>query len=319
MMKLRLECDVESKTLIRNLLEINKGGKTYFFYPNDAGLICKIAIEARVDDPEKFYSTITETPDDPVSKATIEIRTDNELFESLESELREFESLLALLYNFKGVNWQSVRHELICETDEERQKATILGVAVGKAFPDEPREINERSLSELISIKDRYSSMIILLAFFREGRNDYIEQKFINAFFNFYFILEGMFGNGKTKNKDVALQFKKSDRLREFTQKAIDEFIKPEPKHLKRINEMLRRRNMTLGVDALIELIVLTRGELHHFTNNPNRPQNTPFSHNEYQTISFITYNLAFSALLFLVVDLNQAATKGSIAATGSS
>jgi hypothetical protein len=63
---------------------------------------------------------------------------------------------------------------------------------------------------------------------------------------------------------------------------------------------------------------VLTRGELHHFTNNPNRPQNTPFNHDEYQTISFITYNLAFSALLFLVVDLNQAATNGPTVATAS-
>jgi hypothetical protein len=58
-----------------------------------------------------------------------------------------------------------------------------------------------RSLSELIDVKDRYSSMIVLIAFFREGKNDYIEQKFINAFFNFYFVLEGMFGNGKTKKQ----------------------------------------------------------------------------------------------------------------------
>jgi hypothetical protein len=129
------------------------------------------------------------------------------MFDSLENELREFESLLALLYNFKSVNWQSVRHELICETEEERQP--ILGVKLGKAFPDEPRQIDEKPLSELIDIKARYSYMTILFAFFREVRNEYIEQKFINAFFNFYFILEGMFGNGKTKNKDDALQFQK--------------------------------------------------------------------------------------------------------------
>src|SRR5437868_5931858 len=147
MMKLRLECDVESKTSIGILLEISKGDRTYFFYPNEAGRLCKIAIEAKADDPEKFYSIITETPDDPISKATIEIRTDDQLFDSLENELREFESLLALLYNFKSVNWLSVRHELICETEEERQKATILGVKLGKAFPDEPRQIDKRALS----------------------------------------------------------------------------------------------------------------------------------------------------------------------------
>lgn len=244
-MRFRLECEVESKTLITDLLEINKGDRTYFFYPNDDGLIGKLAIEARVEDPEKFYSTVTETPEDPVSKATIEIHTDNNLYESIEGEFREFESLLALLYNFKRVNWQSVRHSVICETDEERQKTQVFGLSLGKAFPDEPIKIDKQDLRDLIDIKDRYSSMIIPLAFFREGRNEYIDQKFINAFFNFYFILEGIFGNGKTKNKDVAREFKNSVRLRGFTQKAIDEFIRPEPKHLNRLNEMLSRRHMT--------------------------------------------------------------------------
>ncbi len=286
-MKFSMEYDVISKTLLPGLLEINKDDRTYFFYPNAENLLSKIKIVAKVKDPELFYSKITPTPEDPIAKAHFEIRTDKELFDTLMNEFRDLESLLALQFNLKRIDWQSIKHEVICETEEEKKNTKIYSVAFGQAFPDEPEKANKNSLSDLLDIKNRFSPIIVLLSFYREGKNDYFDLKFINAFFNFYFIIEGMFGNQKTRNNDVLKEFKKSARLREFTQRVIDDFIKPAPKHLDKLNEMLARKNMMLEVDALLELIVLTRGELHHFTNNPNRPQNTPFSRNEFRESDF--------------------------------
>ena len=89
----------------------------------------------------------------------------------------------------------------------------------------------------------------------------------------------------------------------------IDEHINVSPGHHAKLTKMLKQRNMSLGVDAILELIVKTRGDLHHFTGNPNKPvQGTPFNHREFRTISFIVMGLALHSILFRVVEINQKA-----------
>ena len=53
------------------------------------------------------------------------------------------------------------------------------------------------------------------MSFWREGSNDFEEGHFINAFYNFYFVLEGMYADGKFKTDPVVAEFKKSAELRQ--------------------------------------------------------------------------------------------------------
>lgn len=112
---------------------------------------------------------------------------------------------------------------------------------------------------DLIKNKHKFSSLINPLAFFREGVNDFKTFRYINSFFNFYFVLEGLYGNGKTKNKDVAREF--ADSI-EFNNIIISEIerLKQEPEHWTKLNEMCRVRSKKINAKGIIHLLVLTRG-----------------------------------------------------------
>jgi hypothetical protein len=60
------------------------------------------------------------------------------------------------------------------------------------------------------------------LSFFRHGRIAYGERKYIEAIYQFYFMFETMFGNGKTGRKTIQDQFRKSIELRS----AAEDFLK---------------------------------------------------------------------------------------------
>ncbi|NVM03924.1 MAG: hypothetical protein HWN67_16450, partial [Candidatus Helarchaeota archaeon] len=122
--------------------------------------------------------------------------------------------------------------------------------------------------------------------------------------FNFYFILEGLYGNRKTKNKAVEHEFKNSNEFQEIVKWIIEELNKA-PKHLEKINQMLKRRNKNLNVEGIIHLIVSTRGDLHHFVNNPNKPQGTPFNHKEFTSIAWVAQGLAVRAILQKILEIN--------------
>lgn len=271
-MKLKISYEVQSKTALPKEIEIAREDRVFTFHIDDNKFLSKITIVVEVNDPTRFYSVITETPHE-FSKAHFQVKGDRDLYDSVIKDFQDLESLLSLSFNVKGIDWNAETYAVICETPEEKAKARIYGFEVRGGFPDESVEVTEEQFKETIERKDRLSQLTLFVSFYREGKNEYHDLKFINAFYNFYFVLEGMYGKGKTKNRDVANEFKKSAELRDFVQTVIDEHVLVSPNHQAQLTSMLKVRNMSLGVDAILALIVKTRGDLHHFTGNPNKPR----------------------------------------------
>ena len=116
--------------------------------------------------------------------------------------------------------------------------------------------------------------------------------------------MEGLYGNGKTKNSAVEKEFMDSKEFYDFLNWMIEN-IKKEPKHLEKINNMLKLRNKNLDVEGIVHLLVSTRGDLHHFTDNPNKNQGTPFDHAEFETIAWVSLGLATRAILQEILEIN--------------
>jgi len=302
-MKFKMECEVQCNTLIKEEIQITNEERTYIFYPNEEGLISKIAIISPVIEPAKFYSSLKPANEPGITE--LNLKFDKELYESAVKEFQELESLMALELNMKNIRWDSPTYELIFDTEDEARNTGIISWHEEDENEEYLVEVSRETLEDLIKRKHKLASIIIPLSFYREGTIEAYAKKYINAFFNFYFILEGMYGRGKSKNYEVENQFKNSVRLRDITQIVINERINKNRWQHHRINEMLKRRNKTLSVDSLLELIVRTRGELHHFTDNPNRPQGTPFTHKEFRSIASVTGAIALFTILFKIVDIN--------------
>lgn len=315
-MKLSLECAVESNTLIPEDIEINFGGRTYFFYRNEKGVLDRIKIVSAVNKPEECFSTVQPLPEDP-GRNYWTLSLDNDLLESLIKEFHELESIMAMSLNLKSIAWDAPKYELIPETEEEAARVAMPRYQIEVTHRDTPEPTTKADLEEIIQTKQFYTPLMIPMSFHREAINEYRAKKYIMAFFNFYFIIEGLYGNGKTKNKDVAREFKNSQEFRGSVDDVIEGVIKKKAVYRDSLSALLKRKNKNLDVDGVVELIVEVRGSLHHFVNNPNIIHGTPFNHAEYQPLAYITMMLAQKAIVRKMLDLE--AESGRFASTAGS
>lgn len=306
-MKFSLECETDCKIQLPKEISIKHEDKTYIFYPGEGNILKRIKIIADVKHPEQFYSIIKATPNEK-SKMCITINRDKELYDSIIKDFQELESRLAFNSNLKKIRWEELKEEVICETDEERKKVGIIGNSQKKQYKDDEEDLDEKFLRDIIETKEKYSSLTIPLSFWREANNDFKSFRYIHVFFNSYFILEGLYGNGKDRNYAIEKEFIKS---KEFTASIewIIKNIEKEPRHIAKINEMLKQVNKQLYPKGLIHLIVSVRGKLHHFANQPHKLQGTPFNHNKFESIAFITFVLASRAILQKILDINTGNT----------
>lgn len=303
-MKYSVQCTVDAKISLKGEIQIDHNGKKFVFCPDKNGILTEIKIIADVKNPEAFRSTITESSEKNV-KAHLEVKRDKGLVDSMIRDFQEMESMLAFCGNLKKINWEAAKDEIICETELERKDIQIFGTQLIKDYSDPVREIDEKTLRDLISKKERFSSLITPMAFWREGNNDYKSLRYINAFFNFYFVLEGLYGNGKTKNVAVENEFKQSTNFGSFVEWFID-LLNSAPKHFLNLHKMLSFRHKKMDADGLIHLLVATRGDLHHFADSSSKKQGTPFNQSEFESIAWMALGLATRAILQKIVDINQ-------------
>src|SRR5687767_10366903 len=178
-MKVSLSYNVKSKTVLPGVIEIQKEDRTYVFYPDAEGMLSKLEIIANVPDPTEFFSEIIKTPNEPI-KNTVKVNSDTVLIDSVEEEFQNLESILALECNLKSIDWQTRSYKVICETEEEKKKASIYGIDIGRSFPDEPIAVDAALLGAVLDAKDRLAPLRVLLGFYREGKMDYLDLRYIN-------------------------------------------------------------------------------------------------------------------------------------------
>lgn len=103
----------------------------------------------------------------------------------------------------------------------------------------------------------------IPLSFFRRGMEDIHNRRYIEAFYDFYFIFETLFANGKTDTKKVLKEYLSSG---EFCRNAEILFSDPRVEScLKHIDA--RKFTQVIGPkdkETLFKYLILTRGKLHH-------------------------------------------------------
>jgi len=305
--KYSLTCAVDSRASLEKAFCCVSGAFQYEFIPGIKKTLEKIRITSQVSAPKAFQSKI-ESGEPGGPKIHLKVARDWQLHGEMLLQFQKLESLLA----FNGeiverIRWDQPKEEVICETEEERAATEIFAVHMTEEYDRVPVRINQLGVERIIVAKDRFDSLIVPMAFWREGLNDHHSFRYINAFFNFYFILEGLYGAGKTRNSDVEKQFAKSPEFRKDIEDQIKRYREDRnPLHLECVQKMLGARSKQLDVEGVIHLLVKTRGELHHFTNNPNRPQGNPFTNKAYQSLAHMTLVLSYYAIQRQTVLINQ-------------
>lgn len=293
-MKFGLVCDVKSKILINSGQTIHHEGKTFIFYADDEnGFLNRIRIISEVTDPNAYF--FYKDVDEQAGAITNRIGYEEDVMQSLITELQELESFLAVHGNLKQINWRKVTWEYYPETEEEHARFQIIPpwFFLHELKSDEPTILPPDQLRMIVQQKKGYDSMIVPMAFYREGKNEYGEAKYINSFFNYYFIFEGLYGSGKTKNDAIEQEFKKSKDFRGFVENLIKQFDEGENGAKEQLVALLKNRNQSYTVDGIIRLIIKMRGELHHYIHQSSKLQGTPFNHADFKIIALVAHHLA--------------------------
>lgn len=133
--------------------------------------------------------------------------------------------------------------------------------------------------------------------------NEYRSFRYINAFFNFYFFIEDLYGGGKTKNYHVEENFKRSIHIIEAIKDTIKEFN--EQLNLKRhqtiLIDFLELEKLTYTVEGIISLIVKTRGNLHHFSQKSTQKKGHPLNQRDFETMAYLLMSICIRALVKLL------------------
>jgi hypothetical protein len=304
-MKFGIVCDVEGKTYLENGMTIENDGIIYIFYVKsiDDGLLNQIRIISEVDDPERYF--FFKSPVNEEGKFTINRDFEEHIADKLIREMQRLESCLALVGNIKRVFWNKAILEYYPETTEEHARFNVLPTwfFMHEMTTDAPRAVDTNTLAHLVGQRDLFQPLVVPMAFYREAKTEYSAARYINAFFNSYFIIEGLFGNGKFKTNGVIEELTKSSIFTGLVQKFLDEVSKnddPDEGMTKaQLEAELKSKNQNYTAEGLIRYVIETRGSLHHFSMKSPRPQGTPLNNADYKRLALIAFTLAGNSLMY--------------------
>ena len=235
-------------------------------------------------------------------------------------QLQSMESNLSFAFSphspITRIRWDEPSIDLIPETDVEAASINTWNVAIHKHFPNEPCRIREQPFREMISDAPRFESVLVLKAFVREGTNEFRDLRFIQAFYNFYFVIEGLFANGKSRTARVLDEFRNSDELRVATKITLETFSKDTEQHHS-LQNMLHEANCAFDLEGLWKFLIHMRGVLHHFSIKDTRRLSSPFSSQQFEKPALLAMLLAKQSIYMRIMTINGNRL-GSIDSTAS-
>ena len=226
------------------------------------------------------------------------------------AEFHYLESMFAFPKAFlRKIYWENPKQEFIPETEEEILKfkdSKVIGAKWEVSYPSDYSILSEDYFIELMLNRHKYADLMIPKVFFREGVNELKAFRYINAFYNFYFVIEDLYGEGKAKNEQVEREFKKSNEFRSFVQWMIDNIKNDDDKkHFNDISVYLKKYRKNFDIDGIIFIIIRVRGQLHHYSKKNTQIQGTPFNHYQFETFAHSMHGIAIRAILEKTVLIN--------------
>ncbi|MHC4559514.1 MAG: hypothetical protein ACYS80_19645 [Planctomycetota bacterium] len=178
------------------------------------------------------------------------------------TSLRLAEGLLSV-YGLEEIDFENIDIAWIPESNREKEKLSIGSFSYRIEPPSPQHTLTFDLIARPIIAGLMNNSHEAPLSFFRQGKNNMRNGHYIEAVYNFYFVLETMYGNGKTKNAAIEKEFLSSLQLKKWIEEAKTDKGFPadlKPNHMK----LFREKFVKQSAENIIKQIIRTRGFLHH-------------------------------------------------------
>lgn len=266
--------------------------RTYTFATDDSGRLVGIEVIAHVEHPERFASKWGFSH----NVLRMDMRRDEDLYQQVISELQALESFAAFRLNITKFNWEFAQYEVIPESDEE---ARIAGIFKGPQFypiqrKDSPAIAAAQDIEAIVLDAGRYSELTTLVSYWREGMNDMRTARYVNAFVQFYFILEGEFADGEYRSKEIRARFRASQEFTDMVEEVLKSLPTDEPMYHAQLLRMMNRKTAkTMSVEDILVMLTRARRECQHFKQGEEKAYATPLRHLDYEAVAYTTLRLA--------------------------
>lgn len=175
----------------------------------DAGRVTHI--EVTVPIPREEWPRVTPNPNPGVK---LHIETNAYRLPWIQRELRSLQGLLSV-FGFDSIELDQPSIQWIPETQDEAEVLKLGAFSIKRSpLPDhEIRPVSFDLVARAVMASDAAMEIDIPLNFFRRGMLDLRDRQFIEAFYNFFFVVEHLYAEGKFHKAAVVDAFKRSAAL----------------------------------------------------------------------------------------------------------
>jgi hypothetical protein len=261
-MKCRYLFSIEGDLRPDLVFPFEANGLRYEFQRDKSGFLTGIKVTVEVPDCTLWPKFTRISGSVPV--ANIQVPSPRLL--QIRQDLRVVEGLLAP-YGLHSINLSEPKQEWVPEDEKEKAQLSVYSSHHRRSHM--PRGKAESSPFSLVVLSILAAKQVapfeLAITFLRKGYLDMEEWRYIEAIYDFYFMLETLFGNGKTKNADVQREFLASPILFGSIKKAISD-----PKNLNlflsdpECTTSFQIKYQSKTPEEIIASMIKLRGFLHH-------------------------------------------------------
>jgi hypothetical protein len=231
------------------------------------------------------------------SDFSLKIGGDKELYEFLLTALQDLE--LDLGFAFPGIalrriRWTDAEHRFVAETAEEESLLSVTSYSTSKSYPESVAKITEKGFRDLLEYTSHTRALSPAKAFWLRGQNDFLEFRYVQAFYSFYFVLEWLYANGKFKKSAVLAQFEKSTILNSALEASIQAF-RAQGRHWQAmLGDMAYVKDGgAVDLAAIRRYLVELRGRAHHVSAKDSSRIPVRDGEQRYETAALVAMHVA--------------------------
>jgi hypothetical protein len=281
-MRCQYQFNVKGHIRLGYCFPFTRDGFEYDFVCDENGMVRRIDVTVQVPDKLDWPSIQS----NPAPGISAHFNFTSPSFPIIKLQIRTIEGLLAI-YGVESID--SGKQVWLPENDQEKAQLQLESFEqTRKEFaPHELKEFPFNLVAQSVLAAGRSRDIEVALSFHRKGKQDIREERFIEAYYDFYFMIESMFGKGKFKKDAIIESFRNDPVLVEEVEKTKNDtslmaWFRSDRIQLARAQEKYFSKTTPEILNHIVEL----RGFLHH--HNVSRPGIWhPDDHQEFKADAF--------------------------------
>lgn len=296
-MKSKYTFQIKGRLKLPNAFPIKSDGFTFNFVTDRLGIVSSLEVECQCQSED--WPKLSKNA---YGKTEVDVRSSAWPF--IVIKLRGIESLCSI-WGIKSIIVDNYRIEWIPDSEEEKSNLKIYNYEVSSLplSDEELKPVKFPFVGQAVIASWDGEKISTICSFFRRGSEDYENRQYITAIYQFYFILESLYGDGKFKEKDLVRKFAASKELKLIFDKTYnnDEFMFGISRELiSKFNESEYYGDRNF--DKFMLRFIKLRGFLHHHSSKNTNAWH-PERHIDYELDAFALSALANSVAINKIWD----------------